>query len=99
MFGINQTSTQDSNVLTIFQTTYWGVDLVIIVSYIFHLFILLEAVIAVKAFCHPAFNAAKPCLHCKYVLSKYSESALNYLSFEKTHSFSNQNMLKYLKVY
>ena len=32
MFGINQTSTQDSNVLTIFQTTYWGVDLVIIVS-------------------------------------------------------------------
>ena len=33
MFGINQTLTQDSNVLTIFQTTYLGVDLVIIVSY------------------------------------------------------------------
>ena len=29
MFEINQTSTQDSNVLTIFQMTYWGVDLVI----------------------------------------------------------------------
>ena len=30
MFGINQTSTQDSNELTIFQTTYRGVDLVTI---------------------------------------------------------------------
>ena len=42
MFGVNQTSTQDSNVLIIFQTTYWGVDLVMLASYLIQYIVLLD---------------------------------------------------------